>query len=88
MESLPQIPEFRNNPENFLPCIMRNISVKLFKESEVKEMSFKDSSIFSTGGHFAIYENNFYEIILNLDQWFYLCFLCRRHYKEHFCEII
>ena len=31
MESQPQNPEFRNNPENFHPCIMENIPVKLFK---------------------------------------------------------
>ena len=75
--------------EEHFSKIILNLGIEMsFKESEVKEMSFKDSSIFSTGGHFAIYENNFYEIILNLDQWFYLCFLCRQHYEEHFCEII
>ena len=52
-------------------------------------MSFKDSSIFSTGGHFVQkfkkkqivhycrvhYEEHFYKIILNLDWWFRRCCL-------------
>ena len=34
MESQPQNPEFRNNPENFHPCILTNLLGKLFSKKK------------------------------------------------------
>ena len=53
------------------------------KMNVVQEMSFKDISIFSSGGHFipavnfdrGQYEEHISAHILNLDQWFSICHL-------------
>ena len=70
MESQPQNPEFRNNPENFHPCILtiiRRINTTSESSKAIQLIIFQ---------HFSLYElkvallRSGYGLIVNTESWF------------------